>query len=495
MASVDTGNNPNDPNNPNTQSAATNQPAAQSTNQPATSGGAGAVTATGAGNVTGQVVGTNNPSQPFQNIASYLSANAPQSQALAGQVASSVSNPIAQTQSDITSASNDFSKSVNAGYTPENDQLTSSVVANPSAVVSDPNNVAAFQKQLNDSYTGPTDFTTTPNYTNLETEISNAQGLGQEAQTPTGIQSLLQGIEGPQMTGGINNLDTLLLAQDPTNFKTISDAGAAADTTNNTLGNLLTSQTTSNNASAQTAAQAAAAAAAAANAGLNTSATNVAAPINAQYNSDLTGTEQYNTALSSIQNAVLSSNLQNLTADQQKAVGLDPDIFAALKEYPTIFPSVSKANMPNLPLYYSGPNSASLPSDVSQAETSDQAAAVAALQQLANGTPLTQLAGLSGVAPTNPYSVPTDFGSYNNAGLSDYLFGNLNNATTEYANSKGADPAQVAKDTAFMNLLLKIAGNNGVPTTPPPTDTPPTQSPPLAPPTTPIAGGGGRAAA
>ena len=129
MASVDTSiNNPNDPNNPNNVAGQTG-PQGQNTNQPApaTSGGAGAVTPTGAANVTGQVVGTNAPTQPFQNIASYLAANAPQSQALAGKVAQSVSNPIAQTGADINSASLGFQQSVNSGYTPQNNDLISQV--------------------------------------------------------------------------------------------------------------------------------------------------------------------------------------------------------------------------------------------------------------------------------------------------------------------------------------------------------------------------------
>lgn len=463
MAQVDVSNNPNDPSNPNAQApGSTNQSGGQSaTNQPATSSGAGAVTATGAGNVTGQVAGTNNPSQPFQNVSAYLAANAPQSQALAGQVAGSVSAPITQAQNDITNASNTFSNAVTSGFTPENKSLISAVSTDPATAAADPNNVAAFQAQLNDAYKGPSDFTSTDNYGNLESEVANAQSLGQAAQTPTGIQTLLQGVEGPT-TAGINNLDTLLLAQDPSNFKTISDAGSTANTTNNNLLDFLTSTTGTNNAAAKSGLTTAQQAAADAAAGLNTAATNTAGGINATYNSDVTGTEEYNQALSSIMNAIGTGNLQNLSQTQQNELGIDPRIFQALQQYPTVFPAVSQSNMPNIPLYYSGPQSATLPTSASEVETPQQAAAVAALQQLNGGNTLSPLAGLSGTAPTTPYSVPTDFGKYNNAGLAQSMYNALYPTVSQYetAPSNTTNPGTQKQYADFLQLLSSISGES-----------------------------------
>ena len=227
MAQVDVTNNPNDPNNPNNPAFPGNQPAPQ-TNQPATTGGAGAVTTTGAGNVTGQVTGTANPSQPFQNIASYLAANAPQSQQLAQQVAGTVSQPITQAQGDITNTANQFTQSVNAGYTPENNALINAVSVNPAGVVAEnPANVTNFQGQLKDKFTGPTDFTTAPGFANLESEIANAQSTAANTQTPAGVESLLGAVEGPT-TAGINKFDSILLNQNPENLAAIQAAGAPA---------------------------------------------------------------------------------------------------------------------------------------------------------------------------------------------------------------------------------------------------------------------------
>jgi hypothetical protein len=174
MAQVDT-NNPNDPSNPNNQPNQINQPG--QVNQPTTSGGAGAVTTTGAGNVTGQVVGTNNPAQPFQNISSYLKANEQGGKDLAGQVAGTVSAPINEAQTGITNAANSFTGSVNAGYTPRNQDLITAVGTNPAYVVDEnPENVANFKAQLGNKYTGPTDFTQMPGYSDLQTKIAQAQG-------------------------------------------------------------------------------------------------------------------------------------------------------------------------------------------------------------------------------------------------------------------------------------------------------------------------------
>jgi hypothetical protein len=223
MAQVDT-NNPNDPENPNNQPNQIGQPG--EVNQPTTSGGAGAVTTTGAGNVTGKVVGTNNPAQPFQNISSYLKANEQGGKDLAGQVANTVSTPINQGNQGSPTPPPYFTGSVNAGYTPRNQDLISAVGSNPAYVVAEnPENVANFKAQLGNKYTGPTDFTQMPGYSDLQGKIAQAQGAANNTQNEAGIQSLLQGVEGPT-TAGINKLDSLLLSANPENYKTIGDAGS-----------------------------------------------------------------------------------------------------------------------------------------------------------------------------------------------------------------------------------------------------------------------------
>ena len=336
MAQVDSSNNPNDPNNPNNLATQPNQVQTPGqANQPATSGGAGAVTTTGAGNVTGQVTGTNNPAQPFQNIASYLAANAPQSQQLAQQVAGTVSAPITQAGNDITNAAGSFTSSVNAGYTPENKDLISAVSENPAYVVAEnPQNVANFQANLNDTYKGPTDFTQSSGYGNLEAEIANAQAQAANAATPTGVQTLLKGVEGPT-TQGINNLDSLLLNQNPDNAATIAAAGAPAANLLPTLQsttqaqNDLAAQGTTN---ASTAAQDAAAALTAAQGNLATNLGNEQNTIQGVVN-------EYNQSVNTINPVVqdITSAIQNFLAQNPNITfpaGTDP--MAALENIASI---------------------------------------------------------------------------------------------------------------------------------------------------------------
>lgn len=335
MAQVDSQNNPNDPNNPNNPATTPNQNQTQGINQPATSGGGGAVTSTGAGNVTGQVTGTNNPAQPFQNISSYLAANGPQSQQLAGQVADTVSKPISQTNTDITNAGNAFTQSVNAGYTPENNDLISAVSSNPAYTVAEnPDNVTNFQGQLNDKYTGPTDFTTAPGYNDLQTKIAAAQAQAANTGSESGIQTLLKSVEGPT-TAGVNKLDSLLLSANPDNYKTIQDAGKGAGDLTQTL----TNTTTAQNAAAAQGSTNAAKTAADALAALGTAHGNETTNLSSEQKSIEDIVNQYNQSVGVINPVVqdIASAIQNfLSANPNINIGSSGDPLADLKNLASI---------------------------------------------------------------------------------------------------------------------------------------------------------------
>ena len=463
MASVDTNqNNPNDPNNPNNPQGP-NQPAAnQQTNQPATSGGAGAVSATGAGNVTGQVVGTANPSQPFQNIASYLTANAPQSEALAAQVASSVANPIAQTTSDIANTSQGFTDSVNKGYTPENTDLTSAVAANPTTAAATPGDIAAFQAQLNDTYTGPTALASDPNYSNLESEIANAQALGTNALTPTGIQTLLQSQETPDYTQGINNLDTLLLAQNPANATEISNAGLVANNSNNALQNFLTTQTTQDDAAAQAAQANGAAASANAGTALNPDIAALAAQLNNELQTAQTNTSAYDAAVN--QNTATLDPIQAALTQFEQSTG--QNITNPLTPYLNETPLTGTAT----------PQTVATPQDYSTMEAIQSLLGTSSLPNIPI-TPATQ-------GEAGSYSVPVNPGAPNVASLADALADSATETTwgdigslygtapgdqqpgnTPYWESQALGPIQGEPNatlSALEELLANLApGSNG----------------------------------
>lgn len=408
MAQVDSQNNPNDPNNPNNPSASSsNQNQQQNTNQPATSSGAGGVTATGAGNVTGLATGTNAPAQPFQNIASYLAANANGGTQLANTVAGNVTGAINQAQGDIGTASNAFNTSVNAGYTPENSSVISGVASNPTAVVAQgPQSVSDFLANYNDSYNGPTDFTTSPGYANLQSEVAAANQDAANTQTQPGVQTLLQQTEGPTATQGINNLDSLLLNLNPNSLETIQGAAAPAAA----LTGDLSGATTTADAQATAAQQAAQQAQTDAQAAFGTASGNLSTGVNNTFNTDLTQAQDFNTNYNDIIKDLTGTmpvgtdgGIQQLTPAQQAALGINQsslDEYAEandlLQNYNTA-PDYFKVGSPDLnalpaagPVslssFLQGGNTALLPIDASQTATPEEYAQAAALLTLSGGT-------------------------------------------------------------------------------------------------------------
>jgi hypothetical protein len=110
-------------------------------------------------------------------------------------------------------------------------------------VAQNPHNVANFKAQL-----GNTSLQRTfglhagrPGYGDLQAKIAAANAAANNTQNESGIQQLLGGVEGPT-TAGINKLDSLLLSADPTNYKTIQDAGAGAANLLPTLNQTTTDQ-------------------------------------------------------------------------------------------------------------------------------------------------------------------------------------------------------------------------------------------------------------
>jgi len=176
-----------------------------------------------------------NQNRGYTDVSSYLNANQAGSQQLAGQVANNLTNDYNSTTGVINGSANNTINLVNAGYTPENDQLVQQAAANPSSfVASNPNNVAGFQAQLNDTYSGPSswaditnpDGSVTPGYGTLQGNVSNAQQEGSLVNTPGGNNVLAQDVEGNNTSQGINQLDALLLGSDPNAQATVQAASA-----------------------------------------------------------------------------------------------------------------------------------------------------------------------------------------------------------------------------------------------------------------------------
>lgn len=148
----------------------------------------------------------------YTDVGSYLDANKAGTEKMGQDVASNLTTKYNQTKSGIDTSANDFINQVNQGYTKGNDQLIRDVASNPNAAANDPNQLAAFQAQLNDQYTGPNSY---GDYGTQQGNIASAQQYGNLNQTPGGMNVLAQGIEGPQASQGVNQLDTMLLQGSP----------------------------------------------------------------------------------------------------------------------------------------------------------------------------------------------------------------------------------------------------------------------------------------
>lgn len=191
------------------------------------------------------------PSAPWQNITTYLNANAPNANQVAQSIAGNLTNQYNTANQAITDTGTNFTNQVNGANIAEDPNMLQSASSNPGQFVQDPNNVTAFQKQYNASYGGPSSFSGTSDFSNLQNQVLQAQNQAALAnQGTSGIQTLLQQTE-TNPSVGVNNLDNLLLQEDPTNFQTIQNAAAPFSNLTAALG----SQQTSLDQLAQQAAQ------------------------------------------------------------------------------------------------------------------------------------------------------------------------------------------------------------------------------------------------
>jgi len=163
------------------------------------------------------------PTQPFQNLSAYLSANAPQITQQANQIAGNLNDVYGQTKTGIDTGVKDFGNQVTAGYTAPNPDVVKNASENPSAFVSDPNNVKAFQSLYNDTYSGPANFESTGAYGDINANVNKAISQANLLNSPEGVQTYFQN-NNPNATKGGNILDTVLLQGSPEAYTTVQNA-------------------------------------------------------------------------------------------------------------------------------------------------------------------------------------------------------------------------------------------------------------------------------
>lgn len=163
------------------------------------------------------------PSQPFQNLQAYLSANAPQVQQQADQISGNLNTQYGQVKSDVNNAQSDFGNQVQGGYAQPNPDITNQAETNTTAFAGNPDNVKAFQNLYNDTYTGPSNFESTTPYGALNTEVTGAANNATNFNTLPGMQTYFQG-QNPNATQGGNTLDAVLLSGTPGAYNEVKQA-------------------------------------------------------------------------------------------------------------------------------------------------------------------------------------------------------------------------------------------------------------------------------
>lgn len=176
---------------------------------------------------TGAVASNQATPQPFTNLKAYLTANEPQIQGMGQKIAGEINEGYGKVQNDITSGTQGFQGQVKGGYAAPNEELVKQATSHPTDFISDPNNVTAFQKQLNNQYVGPSNFESSDYYANLNKEVQDAATKANQVNTPSGLQSYLTGL-GNNPTAGDRTLDQVLLYGNPEALSTIKGAADKA---------------------------------------------------------------------------------------------------------------------------------------------------------------------------------------------------------------------------------------------------------------------------
>ncbi len=190
--------------------------------------GSGGPSASQTGGTTNTASPAGAPSSPWQNVTSYLQANAGQAGNVADVLAGNLTNQYNTAHQGIQDAQQNFGQQIESGRVPLNQQMAQQAAQTPGSFAQDPNNVAAFQKMWNANYGGPQSFSGSKDYSGIQGQVQKAQtNAGLVNKGTPGLMTLLQQAESAQgrnPTQGVTALDSLLLQEAPENFTKINAA-------------------------------------------------------------------------------------------------------------------------------------------------------------------------------------------------------------------------------------------------------------------------------
>lgn len=328
-------------------------------------------------------------------LSDYLSANKDQVQGMANNIAGGLGSQYQGVKGNIDQAGQNFANTVQQGFTPYNKDVISGVSNDPTNFAKDPNNVKAFQGQLNDKYTGPSSFEGSQQYGGVQEGITNAVQQAGLLNSPAGLSTYLQNNIENNATPGQNTLDTVLLQGNQPAYQQVQDAAKPFSGLQDylkSIGQPLNQSVQAAQAAAPMAAQEAQAALSGRTSGLSNA-----------INTGVTGAEAQRTAY----NKSLSDFLGNVSSGDQF---LDQLAQGAGKSRSAYAPSVRDTYFPII----SANSPLNTPISASNYATPEQYAEASALQQLSGnnltGLPISQdTLSQAGTAPKIP---GTQFPSY-----------------------------------------------------------------------------------
>lgn len=167
-------------------------------------------------------------SDTFQNLNSYIDAN--QGNGFGSQFSGDVNKDVNAASTAQSQAADQFKSASDQATVKADPNVISTALNDPYSYVQDPNNVTAFQNQLNANYTGPSTLQDSGSaYQQAAGATQKAQDTAQNAQTEQGRFALLDQYFGqPNYSQGQKSLDNLLVQNDPTAQQGIQQAAQNA---------------------------------------------------------------------------------------------------------------------------------------------------------------------------------------------------------------------------------------------------------------------------
>jgi len=405
--------------------------------------------------------------QGYVDVESYLSANQGGSQDLGNRVATNLTNDYNTTKQNVDKSAQSVQDLANQGYTQENAGLIQEAAANPTQTAADQNKVSAVQAQLNDKYTGPSNWT---DFGTQQGNVATAQQEGALTTTPGGLNVLAQTVEGQtgrNQSQGINQLDSLLLGGSPQAMQTIQTAADPYKGLTDYL-NSKNTAVTGTISNAQNAATTAANNAKAALLGDTGATGKLTSELNAQL------AQKQAAAQSQLDEIKAALGKENPTAQDLATLGISADQWNALQNQLNMAQNAQSVSSANGQW---GAKSGTTDIDLTQFLTQQSPAAQLTLQntatpeQVARAQALQTLVGANNfTSPLTDASVagtaPTNLNSFNYKDALAYTQGIANaerDAAQAYVNAKqqGMDDAhaqQLAQDKAKGDLGAVMGG-------------------------------------